>query len=172
MKTRRKKELSTEKMNRMATGGGSYKPPADGEDAVVDDIFSSVDIELKDVIDSDTIIMTGVPETAVPHPEVEVIVATEGILSVSLNADDEAKDDTDLPIDVLPTPIVKRRKESYTSRGMAIERELDIRIARTNRAVEQDEELHKLKMEEQRIKIEIALEMLKQEKIKTKKLLE
>ncbi|KAF5276965.1 hypothetical protein FQR65_LT16113 [Abscondita terminalis] len=52
MKNRRKKELAAEKIERMATGGGSYKPPADSENAVIDDIFSSVDIELKDVIDS------------------------------------------------------------------------------------------------------------------------
>ncbi|KAK4887429.1 hypothetical protein RN001_003700 [Aquatica leii] len=60
MKSRRKKELAAEKMNRMATGGGSYKPPTDDEDAVVDDIFSSVDIELKDSLDSDTITMAAV----------------------------------------------------------------------------------------------------------------
>ncbi|KAK5647946.1 hypothetical protein RI129_002838 [Pyrocoelia pectoralis] len=157
MKTRRK-ELATEKINRMATGGGPYKPPADGEHAVVDDIFSSVDIELKDVIDSDTIVMAGVPEAATTQPDADVIIRTEDILAVSFNADDEGK--------------VKRRKESYTSRGMAIERELDVRIARTRRAIEQDEELHELKMQEQKIKVEIGREMLKQEEIKTKKLLE
>ncbi|KAK4879605.1 hypothetical protein RN001_007751 [Aquatica leii] len=90
MKSRRKKELAAEKMNRMATGGGSYKPLTDDEDAVVDDIFSSVDIELKDSLDSDTI--TGVPESKA-HPDVSVAAEEESIC-MPLNACYEAKDAT------------------------------------------------------------------------------
>ncbi|KAK4882602.1 hypothetical protein RN001_005921 [Aquatica leii] len=89
MKSRRKKELAAEKMNRMATGGGSYKPPTDDEDAVVDDIFSSVDIELKDSLDSDTITMAGVPESKA-HPDVSVAAEEESIC-MPLNACYEAK---------------------------------------------------------------------------------
>ncbi|KAF5276388.1 hypothetical protein FQR65_LT16355 [Abscondita terminalis] len=133
MKNRRKKELAAEKIERMATGGGSYKPPADSEDAVIDDIFSSVDIELKDVIDSDTILMVGAS-------------------------------------DVRPTTTTKTKKRSFTNRGSAIEMELKVRMARTQRATEQDEELHRLLIEEQKIRIEIAKEILKQEKIKTEKM--
>ncbi|KAK4882369.1 hypothetical protein RN001_005688 [Aquatica leii] len=170
MKSRRKKELAAEKMNRMATGGGSYKPPTDDEDAVVDDIFSSVDIELKDSLDSDTITMAGVPESKA-HPDVSVAAEEESIC-MPLNACYEAKDYSDLPVEVLPTPKSIKTKTPYNSRGTAIETELETRLARTKRAIEQDEELHKLQVEEQKIKIKIALEILKQEQIKTTKLLE
>ncbi|KAK5639586.1 hypothetical protein RI129_012078 [Pyrocoelia pectoralis] len=51
IKCRRKKELSKEKRERMATGGGVIKAPP--TDDAVDDILDCVDIEIKDVIDSD-----------------------------------------------------------------------------------------------------------------------
>ncbi|KAK4880482.1 hypothetical protein RN001_008628 [Aquatica leii] len=52
MKSRRKKKLANEKVNRIATGGGSYTPPVDVENAVVDDVLDLVDIEIKDSIES------------------------------------------------------------------------------------------------------------------------
>ncbi|KAK5648402.1 hypothetical protein RI129_003294 [Pyrocoelia pectoralis] len=51
IKCRRKKELSKEKRERMATGGGVIKAPP--TDDAVDGILDCVDIEIKDVIDSD-----------------------------------------------------------------------------------------------------------------------
>ncbi|KAF5280159.1 hypothetical protein FQR65_LT15051 [Abscondita terminalis] len=161
MKSRRRKELAAEKINRMATGGGPYQPPSDGTDAIVDEVLNIVDIELKDIIDSDTV--TCPAEENVD--EVNIQVVQPKLIDVP-NTGQSASGSH-----IAPTRSYRRPQKRYISRGTAIEQELEVRMERTKRLAEQDEEFHQLRMEEQLIKIEITKEILKQEKIKTEKLL-
>lgn len=60
-----------------------------------------------------------------------------------------------------------KRESMYASRGRCIERELEVRLRRSQKLEEQDQEIHLLRLEEQRLKVEIAKEQLKQEKLRT-----
>ncbi|KAK4887457.1 hypothetical protein RN001_003728 [Aquatica leii] len=162
MKSRRKKQLAIGKVNRMATGGGLYTPTVDDDNAIVDDILNAVDIEIKDSIDSDTITIVGVSEE-----NTQEYVLDKDSMLMPVGTEEEVKD---VPSTSEDKAHKKHAKSAFLTRGTAIERELESRIARTQKACEQDEELHLLKLEEQRIRIEIAKEILKQEKIKTQKL--
>ncbi|KAK4876108.1 hypothetical protein RN001_012530 [Aquatica leii] len=101
MKSRRKKELANQKVNRMATGGGPYTPPVDAENAIVDDVLNLVDIEIEDSIDSDTITIMSVSKdnpqergSYKPPTDDEDAVVDDIFSSVDIELKDSVDSDT------------------------------------------------------------------------------
>lgn len=54
MKSQRKKQIAAEKRARMATGGGPFLPVASGS-PIMDLATSLIDVEIHNVVDSDTV---------------------------------------------------------------------------------------------------------------------
>ncbi|KAK4885155.1 hypothetical protein RN001_001426 [Aquatica leii] len=149
LKNKRKMELSLEKRERLTTGGGSFHPPADDPEApLTDDILGGVDIELKDVIDSDII-----PQ----EHENECIEAF-----IAEDIPQETSEVTLNSIGLEKTQSSKRK--TYVGRGTAIERELAVRLDRIELLKKQEAELHAAKMQEQQLRIkEAELKLLQTE---------
>lgn len=186
MKCKRRKELAEEKRERLGTGGGPHKIPISSDHKLVDDVLNEVNIELDFALDSDALamgnnIMTTENEARKSTEECSHREeANDNLMLQMLPAVTNEKRQT-----VCPQRVDKKREEAstprttFTSRGNAIERELEERLIRTRELVKQDKELFVLKLEEQKYKTEeaklkfkIAEEILQQEKIKTLRLLE
>ncbi|KAJ8917001.1 hypothetical protein NQ315_012917 [Exocentrus adspersus] len=131
MKSRRRKELSKEKIARMATGGGPFKPPT--EDIIDDTFDATMDIEIKNVLD----------KTVLESSHEEVALLKESEYEFSENREGNGV------IATMPGPShvqTPKERQTYTSRGSAIERELDVRLKRTKLLIDQDKELHLLRV--------------------------
>ncbi|KAK4873007.1 hypothetical protein RN001_015036 [Aquatica leii] len=174
IKCRRKKELSKEKQQRMATGGGVIKEPP--TDNVVDGILDCVDIELKDVIDSDEAMLSInyalVDNTLIPIETAEINVDENGgdLPSTSRNRQGIFEDDTPTKSSTFKRNTTKSTAfGKVRQRGSAIDMELEARISRIKKLVQQDEEMHMLRMEKERelyaMRLEIEKTKLEAEKL-------
>ncbi|GLV33482.1 hypothetical protein CBL_20217 [Carabus blaptoides fortunei] len=161
IKSRRRKELSEEKKARMATGGGYYRPAKDENN--LDSIINCVDIELKGAVDSDTLTLATVQseeylvdEQHVLQPiredaereSVEPVLVPAMSVPCSSDAVVSSCDETTL------VPKCTPKRISYTSRGSAVEKELEMRLRRTQVLQEQDAEIHALRLEEHKLRVE------------------
>ena len=88
MKVRRKHELASEKRQRMCTGGGPVQPSTSNE-TQLDTIMDNVNIELVDVIDSDTIALVQNNDSVTPYVLLEDNVLTERDNSLDENIMEE-----------------------------------------------------------------------------------
>ncbi|KAK5646615.1 hypothetical protein RI129_005079 [Pyrocoelia pectoralis] len=170
IKCRRKKELSKEKRERMATGGGVIKAPP--TDDAVDGILDCVDIEIKDVIDSDET-MLSINYALVDNNLVPIEISEE------INGDNNAGDlpnssmnpRTSMIEDETPKKRETFRRDTTRSsalrkgqqRGSAIDTELAARVARLKKLEKEDVEFHMMRMENERQLHAVRLET---EKIK------
>ncbi|KAF5294243.1 hypothetical protein FQR65_LT10829 [Abscondita terminalis] len=127
MKSRRRKELGIEKRLRMKTGGG----PPEGEikESPIDGIIDVVDIEMKDVVDCDSLFTS--------------IIDNNTLICFYCTFESASQPD------VQPRP-----RHLSTSKKGALEREVEARLERTRNLQLQDAELHKLIMQEQQFKVE------------------
>ncbi|KAF5275334.1 hypothetical protein FQR65_LT16682 [Abscondita terminalis] len=176
IKCRRKKVLSKEKQERMATGGGIFKvPPADDP---VDAILDCVDIELKDsIIDSDenllnqnytlvgeilipknadngNIMDLDISDTAGPSDKNTIRMDDAEFGSHEFEPRQKASSfETDKP--------AGRVYKKSQSRGSAIDRELTARLERIQQQQNQDREYHALRMENEKRLHSIQMEIEK-----------
>ncbi|KAK9751455.1 Myb/SANT-like DNA-binding domain [Popillia japonica] len=163
LKNRRKRELSQEKKERMATGGGPYVPPKD--DHPMDDILNNVAIEIADTVDSDAIALVDgiMPNMDSDQPsslkkdETDTVPLEGGVFLIS-EIHIVMEEDRGIG-NICPTRT--RAVPYYTARGTAIERELEARLERNKKIAANEQEIHlvrweehTLKVEEQRLKVE------------------
>ncbi|KAK4882855.1 hypothetical protein RN001_006174 [Aquatica leii] len=141
IKSRRRKELSMEKRERMAAGGGVYVPPKidDGIDAII----NTIDIEIPDSIDSDEISLSKNLKSG------SYVLDDQNVLQPI-----ETEQDTNqatLVYNRTESPLLQRpgnknkKKALNTSRSSAVDKELEfykinaISHIRTNINIDKDE---------------------------------
>ncbi|XP_068082569.1 myb/SANT-like DNA-binding domain-containing protein 3 [Anabrus simplex] len=154
MKTKRKQELAQEKRQRMSTGGGPFPGSSSNDDPIMDAI-DSVDIEIIDTIDSDTLAL--VAHKSNNESYVMLSDGSLGMNSEELKEHVEEEIENSAPIrdHDKATP-----KASRDERKSAVARESKKRLARCDLMLLQDKELHALKMKAAEMACQkIALEM-------------
>lgn len=77
MKTQRKKQIAAEKRARMSTGGGPFSPGS-ADNPIIDLATNLVDVEIPNVIDSDTICLVEASQcSAYTISQDEVLIPVE-----------------------------------------------------------------------------------------------
>ncbi|KAF5275535.1 hypothetical protein FQR65_LT16602 [Abscondita terminalis] len=139
----------------MKTGGG----PPEGEikESPIDGIIDVVDIEMKDVVDCDSLFTSIIDNnTLVINPEpLSAKTSIPALTTPSSQTSCLQLSASTVPFESASQPDVQPRpRHLSTSKKGALEREVEARLERTRNLQLQDAELHKLIMQEQQFKVE------------------
>ncbi|PSN46171.1 hypothetical protein C0J52_16094 [Blattella germanica] len=150
MKTKRKSELAVEKRQRMFTGGGPCSSPRIDDEPQLDSLIESIDIKMSDVVDNDTLFL--VEED--PASSACIIKEEESLDVDSLQKQKEIE----MPKESIGDMGKNMRTTNENVRTACITREAEKRLERYFNLQNQDNELHKLRVEEIKFRVKTAEE--------------
>ncbi|PSN54104.1 hypothetical protein C0J52_03115 [Blattella germanica] len=150
MKAKRESELAVEKRRRMSTGGGACTPRMN-DDPQLDSLIESVDNEMSDDVNNDTLNLLGI------NPASSTYISKEYGSLENVDCLQKQKE-IEMPKESTHGIWKNRRTSNENVRTFCIAREAEKRLERCSNLKSQDDELHKLRVEEMKFRVKTTEE--------------